>query len=127
MAESNHSIFKKVNFILDGDIRSKYAKKKLPPRTTFLPGNERPETVMYEFVKNLSDLDEFWDDENNFTKRTCFSGFTTSGKGTHKNWFADKRNRESFGKGYQRLFNRWKKDNKDSVNEFLDAIRKIMK
>jgi predicted ATPase len=126
MAESNHSIFKNVYFILDGDIRQKFIKKKTPPRTIFLPCEERPETVMYEFVKKLSDVDEFWDDEKNFTKLTCFSGYTSDGKGTHKNWFIDSRNKKSFGIGYIKIFNRWKKENKTLVDGFLDSIRKTM-
>lgn len=126
MAKSNHSIFKKIYFILDGDVREKFKTKKFPARSIFLPTNQRPETIMYEFVKNLSDVDEFWDDEKNFTKLTCFSSYTNSGKGTHKDWFNDARNKRFFGIGYVRLLNRWKKDNKQLVEEFVDSIRKII-
>ena len=69
---------------------------------------------------------EFWDDEKNFTKLTCFSGYTADGKGTHKNWFIDSRNKKSFGTGYLKIFNRWKKENKTLVDEFLDSVRKTM-
>ncbi|MWB94841.1 AAA family ATPase [Flavobacterium sp. GA093] len=126
MAESNHSIFKKVYFILDGDVKKKLNSKKIPPRTVFLPTEFRPETVMYDFVKNLSDYDDFWDDENNFTKLTCFNNFTNDGKGVHKSWFLSTINKKEFGNGYSKLFNRWKKDNQESVNDFLDSIRKVM-
>lgn len=126
MAESNHSIFKKVYFILDGDVKEKFKNKKVPPRTVFLPSNCRPETIMFKFIKNLSDEDEFWDDENNFTKSTCFNNYTNDGKGTHKNWFIDATNKRFFGVGYSRILNRWKKDNQIEVEEFLNNIRKIM-
>lgn len=123
MAESNHSIFKNVYFILDGDVKKKFVNKKVPPRTIFLPSNNRPETTLYEFVKSLSDKDKFWDDDKNFTKLTCFNGYTSEGKGTHKNWFTDLTNKRFFGTGYSTLLNRWKSSNKTEVNDFLEAIR----
>lgn len=126
MAESNHSIFKNVYYILDGDVREKMKTRKTPARTVFLPTNLRPETILYKYVKELSDEDEFWDDENNFTKHTCFNNYTNDGKGTHKNWFIDPTNKRFFGVGYSRLFNRWKKNNALDVEEFLNDIRKII-
>lgn len=126
MAESNHSIFKNVYYILDGDVKEKFKQKKIPPRTVFLPTKLRPESIMYDFIKNLSDDDEFWDDEKNFTKSTCFNNYTNNGKGSHKNWFVDPVNKRFFGSGYSRLFNRWKKDNLNEVEEFLNNIRKIL-
>jgi predicted ATP-dependent endonuclease of OLD family len=126
MAESKHIIFKNVNYILDGDIRSNFNNKKTPPRTVFLPENARPETILYSFVKGLSDEDEFWDDANNFTKSTCFNNYTNDGKGTHKNWFVDVTNKRNFGAGYSKLFNRWKKDHPVEVETFLNDLRKIL-
>lgn len=126
MAESNHSIFKNVYYILDGDVKEKFKNKKTPPRTVFLPSNTRPETIMYKFIKSLSDEDEFWDDNKNFTKSTCFNGYTNDGKGTHKSWFVDKTNKRFFGVGYSKILNRWKKDNINDVEDFLNSIRKIL-
>ncbi|ELY2018363.1 AAA family ATPase [Flavobacterium psychrophilum] len=126
MAESNHSIFKNVYYILDGDVKEKFKNKKIPLKTVFLPSSCRPETIMFNFVKNLSDEDEFWDDEKNFTKSTCFHNYTSDGKGTHKNWFIDPVNKRFFGVGYSRILNRWKKDNLNEVDEFLNCIRKII-
>ena len=42
MAESKHSIFKDVYFVLDGDCRKKYKNKKLPLRTIILTENILP-------------------------------------------------------------------------------------
>ncbi len=126
MAESNHSIFKNVYYILDGDVKEKFKNKKIPPRTVFLPSNSRPETIMFKFIKNLSDEDEFWDDEKNFTKSTCFNNYTNDGKGTHKSWFIDATNKRFFGLGYSKILNRWKKDNSIEVETFLNSIRKII-
>lgn len=126
MAESNHKIFNEVYFILDGDVKKKFLNRKKPIKTVFLPSYERPETVFYNFLKNLSDEDEFWNDESNFTKLTCFKDYTQNGKGSHKNWFKDPINKKNFGTGYSKLFNRWKKDNPIEVENFLSDIRSVI-
>lgn len=123
MAESKHSLFKDVGFILDGDIRKKFANKKDPPKTVFLPGEARPETVLYEFVKSLSDTDSIWDDAKNFTKQTCFGSYQESSKGSHKRWFQDDTNKRFFGRGYAKLLKRWKDENEEAKNLFLDQLR----
>lgn len=126
MANSKHSLFKDVNFILDGDVKEKFKSKKLPEKSVFLPENSRPETVMYDFFRNLSDTDEFWDDDMNFTSQTCFGNYLGEGKGVHKRWFEDVNNKRFFGNTYSKLFNRWKKDNKDSVVEFQNKVRTLI-
>lgn len=126
MAESNHSIFKKVYYVLDGDVKEKFKTRKIPPRIVFLPSTSRPETILYKFIINLSDEDEFWNDDSNFTKSTCFNNYTNDGKGTHKSWFIDPTNKRNFGVGYSKIFNRWKKENSKEVEDFLNSIRKII-
>ncbi|HIP34280.1 MAG TPA: hypothetical protein EYG89_06160, partial [Bacteroidia bacterium] len=86
MAESKHSIFKNVYFVLDGDCKEKYKKKKLPPRTVILPENKPPEIVFYNFLNNLEDDDLFWieDDEINYSKQTYFQDYQSSDLSTAK-------------------------------------------
>ncbi len=126
MSQTKHSLFKDVGFILDGDVKKKFQNKKKPLKTVFLPETSRPETIMYQFLKNLSDNDTFWDDNANFTKQTCFADYPGNNKGIHKRWFEDTQNKKFFGNTYSKLFNRWKKDNKDSVLEFQNELRKII-
>jgi len=126
MSQTKHSLFKDVGFILDGDVKKKFEKKRKPLKTVFLPETSRPETIMYQFLKDLSDKDSFWDDNANFTKQTCFADYPGNNKGTHKRWFVDAQNKKFFGNTYSKLFNRWKKDNKDSVLEFQNELRKII-
>jgi len=127
MAESNHNIFKNVRFVLDGDVKNNLKGKKTPPKTVFLPDNCRPETIMYNFIYNLPDTDAFWDDLNNFTKQVCFADYRNGkDKGVVKRWLEDTRWKPYFGAGYAKLFNRWKKDNKDEVGKFQNEIRKII-
>jgi predicted ATP-binding protein involved in virulence len=126
MAESKHSIFKDVGFVLDGDVKEKFKTKKKPKKTIFLPEKCRPETVMYQYLFNLSDNDNFWDDNMNFTKQTCFNNYTDSNKGTHKRWFEDVNNKQFFGNTYSKLFNRWKKDNRNIALEFQNELRTLI-
>ena len=123
LAQSKHNLFKDVGFVLDGDIKNKGIDNKKLKKTVFLPGEERPESIFYKFVKGLSDEDEFWDDENNFTKQTCFKNYPNESKGMVKRWMTDDENKKYFGKGYSKLLNRWKKENKELVSDFLNDLR----
>lgn len=126
MSQTKHSLFKNVGFILDGDVKKKFLKKKRPYKTVFLPDESRPETVMYQFLKGLSDNDSFWDDDANFTKQTCFGNYQGNNKGIHKRWFEDSGNKRFFGNTYSKVFTRWKKDNKGKVIEFQNELRTIL-
>ena len=123
MANSKHPIFKTTNFILDGDARVNHKNPKTP-RTVILPGKFKPEKVFFDFVYSLDDNDEFWDNDNNFTHQTCFGNFADS---NHKRWFNDESNQRFFGKGGSRLFNRWKKENKEAVDQFINDLKLIVK
>ena len=123
MANSKHPIFKSTNFILDGDARINHQNRKTP-KTAKLPGLHKPEKVFFDFVFALDDNDEFWDNDNNFTHQTCFGNFNDN---NHKKWFNDESNQRYFGRSNSRLFNRWKKDNKEAVDEFVNALEKIIK
>ena len=123
MANSKHPIFKSTNFILDGDARINHQNRKIP-KTAKLPGLHKPEKVFFDFVFALDDNDEFWDNDNNFTHQTCFGNFNDN---NHKKWFNDESNQRYFGRSNSRLFNRWKKDNKEAVDEFVNALEKIIK
>ena len=118
MANTKHPLFKTTNFLLDGDCKAKY-KHKMPPRTIFLPGKDKPEKEIFDFIFGLDDNDEFWDNENNFTHQTCFGNFADK---AHKRWFQDESNQRFFGRGYSRLLNRWKKGNKTEVDKFIQDL-----
>jgi len=123
MANSKHPIFKATNFILDGDARVNHLNRKTP-RTALLPGKNKPEKVLFDFIYSLDDNDEFWDNENNFTHQTCFGNFADK---NHKKWYNDESNQRYFGKGGSRLFNRWKKANQDAVEMFISDLIEIIK
>lgn len=123
MSKSKHPVLKSTHFLLDGDCKASY-KNNIPIKTAFLPGTFKPEKVLFNFVFNLDDDDEFWDVENNFTHQTCFGDFSDK---AYKRWFQNDSNKRFFGKGYSRLFNRWKKSNNDEVAELIVSINKILK
>lgn len=124
LAESQLKCFKEFTFIIDGDGSQNPSFKK-QNNIVFLPGEERPETVFYKFLKNLSDNDVFWGGDNHFYKDTCFNNFTDARTKTqYKNWFDA--NRCYFGKGCSRLFNRWKEDNQVLVDNFNTGITRVL-
>lgn len=123
MANSKHPIFKTTNFILDGDARLNHQNRK-NNRIAFLPGQYKPEKVFFDFVFALDDNDDFWDSDNNFTHQTCFGNFADK---NHKRWFNDLSNQIYFGKGNCRLFNRWKRDNKEAISKFIEELNSIVK
>lgn len=125
MAESRMRCFKDFIFVLDGDGRSNSNFKKCK-NVVFLPGEKRPETIFYEFLKSLAEGDDFWGGESHFYKDTCFNGFTNATtKSQHKAWFGAKR--ENFGRGCAGLFKRWKLNNVQLVEEFNSAVSKHLK
>lgn len=127
MAKSKTPIFKNVFFVLDGDCKKKY--KNYPQKVVILPGEFRPESILFDFIKTLSDHDEFWDENRNFTKQTCFQNYQTENhdKGVIKRWFQDKNFSDFFGECYSKLFNRWKKENQEELQKFHEQINKVMK
>jgi AAA15 family ATPase/GTPase len=128
MADSKHPMFKEVYFVLDGDCNVKYKNKKLPPRTIILPGDKPPEVMFYNFTNKLKDDDSFWieTDELNFDHQTLFQDYPTNDLSTAKRWFKDDTFKIPFGSGYARLFNRWKKDNSELVEDFQKEFKKIL-
>jgi predicted ATPase len=120
LAESKMKCFKDFIFVIDGDGSKNPTYNKIK-NIVFLPGKYRPETIMYNYLKSLSDSDEFWGGENNFFKDTCFRGYdSATGNSRHKAWFYH--NKENFGVNHSKLFNRWRKDNIDFVNSFNKQI-----
>ncbi|MGM0478498.1 MAG: AAA family ATPase [Bacteroidota bacterium] len=128
MTKSPNIIFKNLKYILDGDSRARFSSNKVLNNICFLPGKFGVEIIMYNFLFDLKESDEFWDQSKNLTKQTCFADHQHDGKqSTAKKWFNDKSIKEDFfGRGYSKLFNRWKKDNKDLVSTFHEDLRKIL-
>ena len=68
--------------------------------------------------------DDFWDNENNFTHQTCFGNVADK---NHKRWFNDESNQRFFGRGCSKLFNRWKRENQEEVDDVINQLNEIIK
>ncbi len=127
MAKSPNKTLSNHKYILDGDARNDNNIHNTKNNISFLPGNHGAEVIMYHYVKALPETDEFWNEELNHTKQICFMDYQNfSNQNNAKNWFNDLNNkRDFFGKGYSKLFNRWKKDNKNAVEIFIQELNNI--
>jgi AAA15 family ATPase/GTPase len=123
LAKSGIGIFKKVIFVVDGDKRN---SNKIPKNVVFLPLNKSPESVLINFIKKLNDSDDFWieSDNTNLTKEYVKSRHNWNNS---KKLLQEKNLKPLFGNGNSRLCNRWKKDNKDEVDEFQKNIKTVFK
>lgn len=105
--------------ILDGDT-------KLPKKgcnVVKLPGNKSPEYIFYDYLSNLSDMDEFWDiGLGGYNKQVCFKDYPCrpNNRVDFKKWF--KQQEEYWGKNCNKLINRWKKDNCEELDKFIKSF-----
>ncbi len=125
LAESKNKELQKCRYVLDGDVRIEFDKKGVPKNICFLPTDKGVEVEMYHFIKSLSDSDNFWNEALNHTKETCFKDHQNgSNQNIAKNWFEDEGlKKDFFGRGYSKLFNRWKSGNKEHLNQFLTNLK----
>ena len=121
MAESKMKCFNDFIFVFDGDCKNKKDFKKIK-NAIFLPGNHAPEKVMFEYLNQLPDDDPFWTNDLLFDKNACFNMYNDDNltKDRYKNWYAEKK--KYLGKGLSKFFTRWKKDNKKTVDDFINKI-----
>ncbi|MCD4739672.1 hypothetical protein K8R43_00615, partial [archaeon] len=121
LAQKNHPAFKKMIFVLDGDQRTKTNENL--PRTLFLPGNTSPEKVFYKFLFSLDELDDYWDNDNLFSKQVCFNQYLNSHI-NYKTWFEKKCDNQSHR--LSTLLNKWKRDNPKEVKNFKNKFKKAL-
>jgi AAA15 family ATPase/GTPase len=128
MAKSKSKVLKELKYVLDGDARNDKNIDFTKRNITFLPENYGVEIIMYHFIKSLPEIDGFWNDSMNLTKQICFMNHqNSSNQNVAKDWFDDNENkRDFFGRGYSKLFNRWKRENVTTVDEFLEGLRNIL-
>lgn len=112
-------------FILDGD-QNKALKNNKCPRVLLLPEDKRPEDIFYGFLRNLHANDIFWGRTGHYTQQVCFRDLAniSDSRDTMKKWF---RNQAGYwGRGCSKLFNRWKKDNEKSADDFKKEFEKTL-
>ena len=114
--------------ILDGDQRSS-AKNiiSLPDSGQKFP----PDQLLYHFLKELPESDDFWPgfkEMGGYTKQSCFLDYPNLNpsivevRKQYKDWY--KSQKEYWGRGSSKAYGRWKSDYSEQVSNFLEAFRK---
>ena len=112
--------------ILDGD------KTTNAKNIVTLPGKGLPpDKLMYKYLINLQEKDEFWPGYKTmglYNKQICFSDYPNldfdepGARNNFKMWFNDQKS--NWGRDCSKLFSRWKEDNKTEVNVFIESFVK---
>lgn len=130
MSKSPNKVFNSLKYILDGDSRKRFTEEELENNTNiaFLPTNYSVESVMYHFVNSLSDEDTFWNEDLNLTKQMCFKDYENgTNQSVSKNWYEKEENiRDYFGENYSKLFDKWKANNVQLVNKFIEELKSMI-
>lgn len=126
LAESRAKCFDDFIFVLDGDCRDKPQFKRMK-NVIFLPGKFPPEKIMFDYLKNVPEDDDFWDNERFFDYNACFNGYLNNNVSVDrcKNWFEE--NKEFFGPGCIKFFTHWKAHNLGLVEEFRNNLKDKLK
>ena len=112
--------------VLDGDFRDVLGEES-DNTIVFLPGELRPENVIDDFLNSLEEVDSFWQNENQYTKRV----YRQNKIGVHDNreamkmWF--KNEIEFWGEDGIRVFERWKELNQEEVTRIIGRTRSVVK
>lgn len=80
--------------------------------------------MFYEFLYDLDDNDDFWDNSlGGFDKLKCFKNYTTINENNdYKKWYKD--NKTNFGRMSVKLFNCWIKHNASDYDKFIKDFKK---
>ena len=125
LASKKIPIFRNSIFVLDGDMSA--AQQGRCPHVISLPGGERPENIFYKFLKILPQNDAFWGGVGRYTKQVCFRDaprIESADRRNMKDWFNSQG--RHWGRGYSKLFNRWKEENSTEADVFKNEFDKII-
>lgn len=136
LLENDPNYFQNIMFVLDGDITEESSKNKyITLKRSYaniikLPGNQRPESVFYDYLLNLDSNHPLLKQniDKGFTKRKIRNEGPESNKYSqfkeerekYKHWFND--NLDLFNA--INLFEYWKKDNPTEIATFLNEFKK---
>jgi predicted ATPase len=109
-------------FMPDGDVEN--AKHGKLEKMIFLPGDSRPESVIYSFLRGLDGNDSFWSED--YTKHMAFRNLQIENpdKAETKKWFSSEK--AHFGRCSIRVYNRWISENMEECSTFLNSLSKVI-
>ncbi len=118
--------------ILDGDVkinRQQFKKIKKIKNVLLLPSDKSPEQIISDFLYNLSDEDPLWTSiDETFDHQLCFAQYTNEeiqrDREKAKTWFNN--HLPIWGRNASKVFNPWKKENVELVEEFNTNFDKLI-
>ena len=117
-------------FISDGDLAKTWAH---PPKNLLaLPGDKRPETLVYQHLFSMKDSDLFWKNcGTTYTKQFALTrqGGDSLEKGENKEWVKKwyKEQSPHWGRGNQKVFKSWVQAHKTECMKFCKKFIKLLK
>ncbi|HEX04759.1 MAG TPA: hypothetical protein ENH10_06330 [Bacteroidetes bacterium] len=123
-------LLKDAIFVPDGDMAKTWNN---PPRNLLpLPGEKRPETLIYRHLYSMKDSDPFWRSINTtYTRQVAITsqGGTSLKKGDDKKWVKSwyKQQSEHWGRGNLKVFKSWIQNNKSDCFEFCKKFIRLLK
>lgn len=110
--------------VLDWDSRNDFRRVKWY-KVAFLPWNESPEVVLYNFLSSLEDNDYFWWWIWEYNKRVFLTKSpNTTDRVQMKSWFNDEK--KFWWKWWKKLIKRWQESNEWLVKELNENIRSFI-
>ncbi|MDO6546436.1 AAA family ATPase [Pseudoalteromonas carrageenovora] len=117
--------------VLDGDARQDLKNKRLK-NFICLPGELNPESLLANYLDNLSDKNAFWEERiMGYSKQFCFSNYKLqdiiSDRVKAKNWYREQLETNAWGQNGTALYKLYLKTIPDELDLFLNAFSKLHK
>jgi predicted ATP-dependent endonuclease of OLD family len=125
LANKKIPAFKRSIIVLDGD-KTPSVVKPNPRNVLTLPGDDSPEKIMFNYLKNLDANHSFWGNVGGYTKQVCFRDLTEIGnRDVMKAWW--KKQIKHWGINGRKLFSYWKTENTAAIEKFNNDFEKRIK
>lgn len=111
--------------VLDGDFSSTI-NQSATNNVVLLPGTQRPENIIKDFLISLPDTDSFWNNNHQYTKRVFLNNINgvADNREAMKRWFNQEI--EFWGTNGSNLFQRWNELNLNEANLIIERTRTII-
>lgn len=111
--------------VLDGDFSSTINQTNTN-NVVLLPGTQRPENIVKDFLTTLPETDIFWNNSHQYTKRVFLNNINgvADDREDMKRWF--NREIEFWGTNGCNLFQRWKDLNTTEADMIIERTRTII-
>lgn len=118
--------------VLDGDVKTEASKmRKINQNKNFLvlPGSKSPERLIADFLYNLPDESEHWDNiYDGYSKQHVFRDHSLheiqTNRDKAKDWFNSQK--PSWGRNCANVINLWMAENQKEVDTFIDSFEKLL-